>query len=67
MTLAADKQQQRDELSALEAIYGDDCVIGPDLTTCQVSAGHQSRTSHLFQLEPILQGFYACCSCMYQS
>ena len=33
----ADKQQQRDELSALEAIYGDDCTIGADHTSCQVS------------------------------
>ena len=33
---AADKQQQQDELSALEAIYGGDCVIAADHTTCQV-------------------------------
>jgi len=33
---AADKQQQQDELSALEAIYGGDCVIAADQTSCQV-------------------------------
>ena len=36
-TLAADKQQQADELAALESIFGDDCLISSDLTTCQVT------------------------------
>lgn len=33
---AEDKQSRKDELAALEAIYGDDCIVSTDLVSCQV-------------------------------
>lgn len=42
-----DKQQQQDELSALEAIYGGDCVIAADHTTCQVFVPDLSHEPHV--------------------
>ena len=36
---AADAQQRQDELAALEAIYGDDCIVSEDAASCQVCSG----------------------------
>lgn len=33
----AAQQQRKDELEALEAIYGEDCIVSADFTSCQVT------------------------------